>query len=144
MPPKDSELLSRIETLAQTQESLHGILKGMLARSTAELDSIIFEFDQSQPNTTQSNTGFRAQTNDTEVIEGVFITLPSNNSTGTLTLGDIQVPLVGQVTFLRGLKWVIRSQTRTVTCSNPSASQGIQTIIWGHAAPGLVPGVLHA
>jgi hypothetical protein len=104
----------------------------------------VFELDIAQPNTTTSNGGFRAQTNDIEIIEGLMVVLPDNTTSASLSVGDSLVfPIQNTFTFLAPLRWVIKGQKRSLTYAPANATQGSVVLLWGHAAPALVPGVLH-
>lgn len=138
------DLYDLISQVQAEQQSLHSILQRLVERDTAEVDSIMFEYDSAPPNTTGSNGGFRAQTNDTEVIEGILVILPPNTTSATLLIGEqISLPIQNTYTLLTPLRWVVSGQRRNLTYAPANSTMGSTIVIWGHAAPRMVPGVLH-
>lgn len=138
------DLAGMLEDSIKNQDRLHRMLERIIERSTASLDQTIREIDAGLPGSTSSTPGFRAQTNDTEIIEGILVVLPVGTTTATLTLGqDYVIPIQNTTTLLSPLKLVVKGQDRKLVYSPSNATLGSFVALWGCAAPGLVPGILH-
>ena len=144
-PPKLDEL---IESLSRDQHSLHVTLERFVRHNTAILDATVFEVDTTPPpaaaGAATSNSFFRAQTNDVEVIKGLLVITPEGTTSATLTVGALVIPVQGTTFLLSPLEWVIKDHNRSLAYTAPAnAAIGSTVVLWGYAAPANMPGVLH-
>jgi hypothetical protein len=151
----DRDVLNRLEALLDPQNlqaSLRSSLTSFVRDNAGKVDAYVTEYDAAQPGTGSSNTGWTAQTRNTEIIHGFMVSVPADSTNVVLKIGELVLPLTtaypgssttSLVHTVSNLGWVVRGQHRSLTYTSASTTIGSTCLVWGIAAPAAgAPGIL--